>query len=201
MGGAGGARLRLAGAAAVVTLRPRIPAAATAAICCAALVATLPDLAWGVGGKVSAVRYPSGWAAAAAMINADPRPVAVLPVDSMRSFAWAGDAPVLDPLPRWVRAEVLTTGDLTVAGRTVPGEGDRAREVQQLLFSGADREALAEPAWAGWSSNLGVNQRLPVSAAGGLSGQRPRGVRVGGDTRGVAPRDRAGGAHWCGSAC
>ena len=33
------------------------------------------------------------------MINADPRPVAVLPVDSMRRFAWAGDAPVLDPLP------------------------------------------------------------------------------------------------------
>ena len=38
------------------------------------------------------------------MINADPRPVAVLPADSMRRFTWAGDAPVLDPLPRWVRA-------------------------------------------------------------------------------------------------
>ena len=43
----------LAGAAAVVTLRHRIPAAATALICCAALVATLPDLAWGVGGKMT----------------------------------------------------------------------------------------------------------------------------------------------------
>ena len=29
-------------------------------ICCAALIATLPDLAWGVGGKVSAVKYPRG---------------------------------------------------------------------------------------------------------------------------------------------
>ena len=106
----------LAGAAAVVTLRHRLPAAATALICCAALIATLPDLAWGVGGKMSAVQYPPGWAAAAAMINADPRPVAVLPVDSMRRFAWAGDAPVLDPLPRWVRADVLTTGDLTIGG-------------------------------------------------------------------------------------
>ena len=122
----------LAGAAAVVTLRHRIPAAATALICCAALIATLPDLAWGVGGKVSAVQYPPGWATVAAMINADPRPVAVLPVDSMRRFAWAGDAPVLDPLPRWVRADVLTTGDLTIGGRTVPGEGTRAREVQQI---------------------------------------------------------------------
>ena len=79
----------LAGAAAVVTLRQRfrLPAAATALICCAALIATLPDLAWGVGGKISPVEYPAGWAAAAAMINDDPRPVAVLPVDSMRRFA------------------------------------------------------------------------------------------------------------------
>ena len=53
-------------------------------------MATLPDLAWGVGGKVVAVHYPAGWATAAAMINADPRPVAVLPADSMRQFSWAG---------------------------------------------------------------------------------------------------------------
>ena len=139
----------LAGAAAVVTLRRRLPAAATALICCAALVATLPDLAWGVGGKVVRGAYPPGWAAAAAMINADPRPVAVLPVDSMRRFAWAGDAPVLDPLPRWVRADVLTTGDLTIGGRTVPGEGERARDVQRLLLSGADRDDLAD-AGVGW---------------------------------------------------
>jgi hypothetical protein len=139
----------LAGAAAVVSLRQRIPAAATALVCCAALVATLPDLAWGVGGKMSAVQYPAGWTNAAAMITADPRPVAVLPVDSMRRYAWTGDAPVLDPLPRWVRADVLTTGDLTVGGRMVPGEGSRARDVQQLLLAGADRDALAA-AGVGW---------------------------------------------------
>jgi hypothetical protein len=152
----------LAGAAAVVTLRRRVPAAVTALICCAALLATLPDLAWGVGGQMSAVRYPPGWAKASALINADPRPVAVLPVDSMRRFAWAGEAPVLDPLPRWVRADVLTTGDLTIGDRTVPGEGGRAREVQQLLLAGADRERLAavgvgwvvvENIWnTGWSA-------------------------------------------------
>jgi hypothetical protein len=139
----------LAGAAAVVTLRNRISAAATATICCAALLATMPDLAWGVGGQVSAVQYPPGWARASALINADPRPVAVLPVDSMRHFAWAGDAPVLDPLPRWVRADVLTTGDLTIGGHTVPGEGGRARDVQHLLISGADRDKLTA-AGVGW---------------------------------------------------
>ena len=139
----------VAGAAAVVTLRRWMPGAATALVCCAALLATLPDLAWGVGGKVTAVHYPPGWAAAAAVINADPRPVAVLPADSMRRFAWAGPAPVLDPLPRWVRADVLTTGDLTISGQTVPGEGGRARDVQELLLAGADREALAR-AGVGW---------------------------------------------------
>ena len=67
----------------------------------------------------------------------------------MRRFEWAGDAPVLDPLPRWVRADVLTSGDLTIGGRTVPGEGERARAVQQMLLSGADRDQLAASG-VGW---------------------------------------------------
>jgi hypothetical protein len=139
----------LAGAAAVLVLRRRIPAVAVAAVCCTALIAVLPDLVWGVGGKMTAVSYPSGWAGAAAVINANPAPVAVLPPDSMRRFDWAGDAPVLDPLPRWVRAEVLSTGDLTIGGQTVPGEGRRAREVQSLILGGADGDALAR-AGVGW---------------------------------------------------
>ncbi len=156
----------LAGAAAVITLRQRLPAAATALICCAALIATLPDLAWGVSGRVSAVTYPPGWASAAAMINADPRPVAVLPVDSMRRFEWAGDTPVLDPLPRWVKADVLSTGDLSIGGKTVPGEGARARAVQQMLLSGADRDQLAD-AGVGWvvieSGSAADTLALPVA--------------------------------------
>jgi hypothetical protein len=98
------------------------------------------------------------------VINADPRPVAVLPVDSMRNFPWAGDAPVLDPLPRWVRADVLSTGDLTIAGRTVPGEGVRAREIQRLLVSGGHREQL-EAAGVGWVvvEGDGPEVALPVA--------------------------------------
>ena len=139
----------LAAGCAVVTLRPRVPALATAAVCCLALLAVLPDLAWGVGGKVTAVRYPPGWATVAALINADPRPVAVLPPDIMREFGWAGTAPVLDPLPRWVSADVLATGDLVIGGRTVPGEGQRARDVQRLLESGASTDELARNG-VGW---------------------------------------------------
>ncbi|ORV54111.1 hypothetical protein AWC02_01300 [Mycolicibacter engbaekii] len=132
----------LAGAGAVVGLRKRLPPARAALVCCVALIVVVPDLAWGVAGRVTPVHYPPGWAAVAAKINADPRPVAVLPADTIRRFPWAGTAPVLDPLPRWVRAEVLTTGDLTVGGQTVPGEGTRARAVQEALLSGAEPAAL-----------------------------------------------------------
>lgn len=156
----------LAGAGAVVTARRPLPGAATAAICCSALIATLPDLTWGVGGRMVSVRYPSGWDTVASMINADPQPVAVLPVDSMRRFAWAGDAPVLDPLPRWVGADVLATGDLNIGERTVPGEGERARAVQDLLLDGADRERLAK-AGVGWvvveSPGRSAALELPVA--------------------------------------
>jgi hypothetical protein len=142
----------LAGAGAVVTLRRWLPPRAdfvTALVGCLALIAVLPDLAWGVGGKVAPVHYPRGWAAVAAAINSAPAPVAVLPAGSMRRFAWSGPAPVLDPLPRWLRADVLSTGDLAIAGLVVPGEGDRARAVQELLRSGPDPSALA-PAGVGW---------------------------------------------------
>jgi len=139
----------LGGAGAVLTLRRWMRPGISAVLCAAAVIAALPDLAWGVGGKIVPIHYPQGWAAVAARINADPRDVAVLPPETMRRFDWAGPAPVLDPLPRWVRADVLSTGDLVISGRTVAGEGNRAREVQRLLSSGADAEALAA-AGVGW---------------------------------------------------
>jgi hypothetical protein len=139
----------LAGAGAVLVLRRWVRPTAAALLCCVALLAVLPDLAFGVGGQLRPVRYPPGWPVMADEINADPSPVAVLPTATMRRFGWSGRAPVLDPAPRWVRAEVLGTGDLLVAGQTVPGEGVRARAVQQLLESAAGPQALAR-AGVGW---------------------------------------------------
>jgi hypothetical protein len=136
----------LAGAGAVLTLRRRLtflkPALA-GLVCCLALILALPDLVWGAWGKVAPVHYPSGWAAVATAINGQPGPVAVLPAGTMRRFSWSGPAPVLDPLPRWVRADVLTTGDLAISGVTVPGEGNHARAVQDLLLAGSDPSAVA----------------------------------------------------------
>lgn len=139
----------LAAAAAVLTLRRWLNPLPTALLCCLTLVLSLPDLAWGVAGKVTSVRYPADWTTVAAAINRAPAEVAVLPADTMRRFSWSGPAPVLDPLPRWLRADVLATGDLTISGTTVLGEGDRARAVQELLLNGADPERI-RAAGVGW---------------------------------------------------
>lgn len=56
---------------------------------------------------------------------------------------------MLDPLPRWVRADVTSSGDLTISGQTVPGEGAAGRDVQRLLLAGADPAALARSG-IGW---------------------------------------------------
>jgi hypothetical protein len=187
----------VAGAAAVVTLQRRVPKAVTAAVCCLALVAVLPDLAWGVGGKVTSVRYPAGWTAAAALVNADPRPVAVLPPDSMRHYPWAGDAPVLDPLPRWVSADVLTTGDLNIGGHTVLGEGERAREVERLVRAGASADELAK-AGVGWvvvegGSEKGAEPRLTLPVA--FADDDITVYRVGGDRPAASHRGVMIAAH------
>ncbi|MDY6872137.1 MAG: hypothetical protein SV966_17160, partial [Actinomycetota bacterium] len=181
----------VAGAGTVLAVR-RMSPAALGAVCCAALVAGLPDLAFGVGGQMRAVQYPPGWAAAAAVINADPRPVAVLPPDSMRQFAWAGEAPVLDPLPRWVRAEVLSTGDLVISGTTVPGEGVRARAVQDLVMRGAPVSELAA-AGVGWVVVEADSAALDLPVA--YRGDDLAVYHVGGDRPSSADRRLLIGAH------
>lgn len=188
----------LAGAGSVLTLRRWLRPARGALVCCLALILALPDLAWGVWGRVEPVRYPPGWAAVASTINADPRTVAVLPAGTMRRFPWSGPAPVLDPLPRWVRADVLMTGDLAISGVTVPGEGNRARAVQELLLAGPDRAAVAATG-VGWlvvESDSAGDMGASARTLGGLTpifrNDELALYRIGGDTAGVsAGRRRA----------
>jgi len=182
----------VAGAGAVVTLRRWLRPLATALVCCLALILALPDLAWGVWGKVSSVQYPPGWAAVAAAINGQPRAVAVLPAGTMRRFAWSGPAPVLDPLPRWVRADVLATGDLIISGVVVAGEGNHARAVQELLLTGPDPAALA-PAGVGWlvlesdsAGEMGAAARTLDALTPVYRDSEFALYRIGGDTAGVS---------------
>jgi hypothetical protein len=189
----------LAGAGAMVTLRRWVPPPAdvvAAPVCCLALILALPDLAWGVWGQVSPVQYPRGWAAVAAAINRQPGAVAVLPAGGMRLYSWSGRAPVLDPLPRWLRADVLSTGDLVISGTVIPGEGNHARTVQRLLLAGPDPSALA-PAGVGWlvvESNTAGDMGASARTLGALTPvYRDDDLalyRIGGDSAGVSATAR-----------
>ncbi|MFE7742964.1 hypothetical protein [Nocardia sp. NPDC057455] len=115
----------------------------TVAVVFVALLALpLYDLAWGAGGAVRPVRYPAGWQQVADRIDG-PGDVAVLPGGMFRKFRYSGTAPVLDPAPRMLPNDVLQTGELPVRGRTVSGEGTRAREVETLLLRGGSAAELA----------------------------------------------------------
>ncbi|MFC9433588.1 hypothetical protein [Nocardia sp. NPDC057030] len=119
-----------------------------ATILIALLVLPLLDLAWGVGGALRPVHYPAGWQQVADRMD-DSGEVAVLPGGMFRKFRYSGTAPVLDPAPRLLPRDVLQTGELPVRGRTVSGEGTRARAVETLLLHGGSARELADHG-VGW---------------------------------------------------
>lgn len=122
--------------------RPNARTPYIAALFIALIITALPDLAWGVGGAVRPVHYPTAWQRVAALVDA-PGDVAILPGGMFRKFPYSGSAPVLDPAPRMLSRDVLQTGELPVRGATVTGEGARAREVEQLLLRGGPASELA----------------------------------------------------------
>jgi hypothetical protein len=103
----------------------------------------VPDLVWGVGGRLQPVAYPADWQRVRAVLGEDDGPgdVLVLPFGAYRAFAWNGDRPQLDPAARWLPRPVVADDALVVGGRTVAGEDDRAREVGAVAGNPA---ALAE---------------------------------------------------------
>mgnify|MGYP006876021970 CR=1 FL=1 len=124
----------------------RGPGSLVFATCIALTLIALPDLAWGVGGELAPVRYPDSWPQVASRIDG-PGDVAVLPSGMFRDFPYSG--PALDPAPRLLPRDVLQTGDLVVAGRTVAGEDSRARAVERALAAGAPARELARRG-VGW---------------------------------------------------
>ncbi|MGF7120273.1 hypothetical protein [Rhodococcus sp. BE178] len=138
----------LAAAAGVRTLNTRAPLpGAVPVTAIAAVVLALPDLVWGVGGALQPVQYPASWQRVVETLEASPEPgdVAVLPAGMFRKFPYSGDAPVLDPAPRMLPADVLQTGQLVVGqASAVGGEGARASRVEQLLLTGASPKELVE---------------------------------------------------------
>ncbi|MFY0405758.1 hypothetical protein [Solicola sp. PLA-1-18] len=95
----------------------------------------LPDLAWGVGGRLSPVAYPASWTQARqAVSDLDaPGDVLVLPFGSYRAPSWNRGRPVLDPAGRFFDRSTLVDDTLRVSGRPIAGEDPRAGRVGEAL--------------------------------------------------------------------
>jgi hypothetical protein len=126
-------------------------------------VAALPDLAWGVGGRLQPVAYPADWQRVRATLAADRHPgdVLVLPFGAYRAFGWNGSRPQLDPAPRWLTRPTVTDDTLLVNGRPVAGEDRRAREAGAAAGDPARLAALG----IGWVLVERGTPGRPVPAA------------------------------------
>ncbi|GIG88550.1 hypothetical protein Pen02_34860 [Plantactinospora endophytica] len=116
-----------------------VPAAAGAVLLGFLLlpVATLPDLGYGVAGRLRPVHYPADWDIVAARVAEQPGPVLSLPLSAYRNYPWNPGSVVLDPLPRYLPAEVVVDDTLVVGDLAVAGENSRAGGIRRLVGSGA----------------------------------------------------------------
>jgi hypothetical protein len=91
----------------------------------------VPDLVWGVGGRLQPVEYPADWQRVRDTVAGDRQPgdVLVLPFGAYRAFGWNDDRPQLDPATRWLARPTVVDDDLVVGGTVVEGEDLRARTV------------------------------------------------------------------------
>ena len=130
--------------------RPRVAMALVPSVLVAQLL-LLPGLAWGVGGRLTTVDYPSDWEQVrAALLEAPEHGDAVsLPWGAFRRFEWATGT-VLDPVPRYLPVTVVHADDLPVGGRVVRGESRRVRQVAAALATGRPAVETLPPRGVGW---------------------------------------------------
>ena len=108
-------------------------------------LAALPDMAWGVGGRLEPATYPAAWTDARRVIEASTvrGDILVLPFSSYRKPSWNHDTSVLDPAGRFFDRTTVTNDDLVVSGRTIAGEDLRASRIQNVLRGKDVRRGLA----------------------------------------------------------
>jgi hypothetical protein len=147
--------------------RDRIPATAVLVIAAVLPLAALPDLAWGVGGRLIPVEYPRSWQEVRTSLQAEPDSGAlvVLPYQPFRSFPWNERRTSLDPLPRYAGVEVVRPDTLTVGTSRLAGEDPRAAAVEAALESDDAVRGLLE-AGVGW---VAVERDTPGVVPEGLT--------------------------------
>jgi hypothetical protein len=99
-------------------------------------VLALPDLAWGVGGRLRPVEYPAEWAVVAAAVRADPGPVVSLPMSAYRAYPWNPGTVVYDPASRYLAAPVVVDDRLRVGDAVIKGESGPAAAIRTRLEEG-----------------------------------------------------------------
>jgi hypothetical protein len=111
----------------------------------------LPDIGWGVAGRLSAVKYPGEWSTVRALVESEPRhgDLAVLPWGAFRAFAWNGDRTVLDPATRFFPGSVVASADLPVGRSLIQGDDARAATVRAAL-DGPNAATALPPLGVGW---------------------------------------------------
>ena len=120
-------------------------------------IALLPDLAWGVGGRLASVDYPADWSEVRSVLASDPRPgdVISLPWSTFRRFDWNRGRTVLDPAPRALPRTVVASDSLVVrrdgALVVVPGDDPRSVRVGAVVSSGADLAPVLAALGIGWA--------------------------------------------------
>lgn len=122
-------------------LAARLPTPAAARVVAVGVlllpVVALPDLAFGGAGRLRPVSYPPDWDVVADRIAERPGPVLSLPMSFYRAYPWNPRSVVIDPLPRYVPAEVLVDDTLLVGTSAVAGENPRMAELRRLIAAGA----------------------------------------------------------------
>jgi hypothetical protein len=79
------------------------------------LAASFPML-WGFWGSVRPSTYPTSWVTADRMMGPGPERILALPGDAYLSYPWTQDRAVANPMVPFFEREVLTEGDLELAG-------------------------------------------------------------------------------------
>jgi len=102
-------------------------------------LAALPDLAWGVAGRLAPANYPLSWVDARRVIGstAVPGDILALPFSAYRKPAWNHDTPVFDPAGRFFDRTTVTNDELIVSGHVIAGEDPRAARIGRILRSNA----------------------------------------------------------------
>jgi hypothetical protein len=108
-------------------------------------LAALPDLAWGVGARLSPVDYPESWVAARAALAADAGrgTVLVYPDAPYRAYGWNDRRPGLDPAPRYFPGRMLNSDALTVDGVEVQVDDPITAAAMQAYEDG-DAQRLSD---------------------------------------------------------